>query len=95
MKKGWVIVMAGLLVAAMALPAFAWEFEMKGEYEYRTRWWQRMGNADLFGLASAQDSASPYPHAATSATDTGAGWVGLAGPNMWNGALPGAPASGV
>lgn len=55
MKKLLTVVMAGLLLAAFALPAFAWEFSMTGEYDFRFRYWSRIGDKDLFGLAAAQD----------------------------------------
>ncbi len=49
MKKFSVILLAGLLLVAFAAPAFAWEFSMKGEWEYRFRYFGRAGDADLFG----------------------------------------------
>ncbi|MBI5569257.1 MAG: hypothetical protein HY914_04860 [Desulfomonile tiedjei] len=58
MKKSWVILLAGLLVAAMALPAIAWEFEMKGEFEHRLRYFGRTGNADLFGVGNLDTIAA-------------------------------------
>ncbi|MEJ2719054.1 MAG: hypothetical protein P8182_18300, partial [Deltaproteobacteria bacterium] len=54
MRKLWLFLMVGLLVAAITAPALAWEFSMKGEYEYRFRWFSRTGNNDLFGNAAVQ-----------------------------------------
>jgi hypothetical protein len=71
MRRFWTTAIAGLLVLAIMAPAFAWEFDMKGEYEYRFKYFARMGNSDLFGYAPAQDA--------------GAGtFIGFAGPNIWN-----------
>ena len=62
--------MAVLLTAAVVAPALAWEFEMKGEYEYRLRYFARMGNTDLFGQFPLQDG--------------GAGtYIGFAGPRIY------------
>ena len=75
MKRLLTFLLAGLLIGAFALPAFAWEFNMKGEYEYRLRYLSRTGDTDLFGVAPLQDSginALLIP------------WVGFAGPNWYN-----------
>jgi hypothetical protein len=49
MRKLLMIVLAVLLVGAIAAPAFAWEYEMKGEQEWRFRYFSRGGPNDLFG----------------------------------------------
>jgi hypothetical protein len=55
MKKFWTILLAGLLLVAFAAPAFAWEFSMKGEWEYRFRYFGRTGDKDLFGQQFASE----------------------------------------
>ncbi len=71
MRRFLTTLLAGMLVLAIVAPAVAWEFDMKGEYEYRFKYFARMGNSDLFGSVAAQDSgAVPF--------------IGLAGPNTWN-----------
>lgn len=90
MKKLLMIVMAGLLIGALTVPALAWEFTMKGEYEYRLRYLGRTGNNDLFGVSSLQD-----------VNNLGV-LVGFAGPQLYNrGAIaavaadsPGTPPNG-
>ena len=50
MKRLWFG--AAILMAMMmaALPwAMAWEFSMKGDWEWRYRYWTRTGNSDIFG----------------------------------------------
>ncbi len=49
MKRLLTVVLAGLLIAAFAVPAFAWEFSMKGDQEWRFRYFTRTGPNDLFG----------------------------------------------
>lgn len=49
MKRLLTILLAGLLIVAVTAPALAWEFSMKGEWEYRFRYFGRTGNSDLFG----------------------------------------------
>jgi hypothetical protein len=53
MRKLLTIVLAGLLIGAIAAPAFAWEFSMKGEQEWRFRFFTRSGANDLFGKNAA------------------------------------------
>ncbi|MBM4325649.1 MAG: hypothetical protein FJ118_00680 [Deltaproteobacteria bacterium] len=63
---------AAFLVVTFLLftaPAFAWEFSMKGEFEYRFRYFGRLGDRDLFGIVSAGEQAG-IP-------------VGFAGPNIY------------
>ncbi len=55
MRRILTTVLAGLLVLAGAVPVFAWEFSMTGEFIYRFKYFSRMGNSDLFGYAPAQD----------------------------------------
>ncbi|HTY24054.1 MAG TPA: hypothetical protein VMC85_13045 [Desulfomonilaceae bacterium] len=70
MKKFLVPMLVGLFVLAVVTPALTWEFAMRGEYEYRFKYFSRTGNSDLFGFAPAQDG--------------GAGtFIGFAGPNIW------------
>ncbi len=84
MKRFWTILVAGLVLVAVAAPAFAWEFQMKGEYEYRLKWFSRTGGTDLFGVASVQDNP-PVGGPAGAAFR-----VGLAGPNFYGTSLAGA-----
>jgi hypothetical protein len=77
MKKTLAFALAALMMAAFASYSFAYEFELKGEYEWRFRWFERLGNQDLFGNAAAQDSTAVD---GTTGTNT---HVGLAGPNIY------------
>ncbi|MEJ2718037.1 MAG: hypothetical protein P8182_13015 [Deltaproteobacteria bacterium] len=71
------LVLSLLLIGSGAASAIAWEFAMRGEWENRFRWFSRIGNNDLFGMAAAQDTA------------VNAMLVGMAGPNIFNtGVLP-------
>ncbi|MGO9122756.1 MAG: hypothetical protein ACLQPD_34705 [Desulfomonilaceae bacterium] len=71
MRRILTTVSAGLLVLAVVAPVFAWEFSMTVQHDYRFKYFARMGNSDLFGLAPAQDE--------------GAGtFIGFAGPNIWS-----------
>ena len=47
MWKRFVVI--GLLLSIWAAPAFAWEYTMKGDAEWRYRYWTRTGSKDLFG----------------------------------------------
>lgn len=93
MKRFWLISLAVLLIAAVSAPAFAWEFNMTGQHEYRFRYWSRTGANDLFGFAPLQDTISL-------ATLTNQGgvvtpFIGFAGPNYWgNGAAVPVPGAG-
>ena len=49
MKRFVLIGLAILVIASLTAPVFAWEFSMKGETEYRYRYWTRTGNNDIFG----------------------------------------------
>jgi hypothetical protein len=77
MKRLLTVLVAGLLIAAFAVPAFAWEFSMTGEYEYRLRYLSRTGDTDLFGVAPIQDAVGTGAPAGQNA-------VGFAGPNWYN-----------
>jgi len=68
MKRLLMVLVAGLLIAALTAPALAWEFAMTGEFEWRYRYFARQGNADLFGEAGVV-----LPLSTT-------GVIGLAGP---------------
>ncbi len=57
MKKLWLGILATLLLAVFAAPAFAWEFNMSGQFEWRYRYFGRAnGYQDLFGDMRFQDS---------------------------------------
>lgn len=43
------LVAAILVAVALATQAHAWEFTMKGDWEWRYRYWTRTGNHDIFG----------------------------------------------
>ncbi|MGB9616120.1 MAG: hypothetical protein ACPL7J_02260 [Desulfomonilaceae bacterium] len=76
MKRLLTITLAALLIAAVAAPALAWEFSMTGQWEYRLRYWARLGSTDLFGIQDVGNNLLGIP-------------VGLAGPNIYNrGAVP-------
>lgn len=51
MKRVWSVAAAVslLLAAGMLSQAVAWEFSMKGDWEWRYRYWARSGNSDIFG----------------------------------------------
>ena len=86
MKKFLTFLLAGMLIVAVTAPVFAWEFTMKGEYEFRLRYFARLGDKDLFGVASTQDGlitnllgAGGVSPVAAPAPATQ--FVGFAGPN--------------
>lgn len=49
MRRLTLILLAGLLTMLATAPCFAWELTMKGEAEWRYRYWARTGNQDIFG----------------------------------------------
>jgi hypothetical protein len=49
MKAFGRIMIVTLLLSALAIPALAWDFHMKGVTEWRYRYWMRTGNQDIFG----------------------------------------------
>jgi hypothetical protein len=69
MKRAVAIVVAVVLVAGFTAQALAWEFEMKGEYEHRYRYFGRTGGTDLFGNVALQENTGIF--------------VGFAGPNIY------------
>jgi len=75
MKRLLALIVAVMLITGFAAAALAWEFEMTGSWENRLRYFARLGNNDLFGIASLQESATggvvipPF--------------VGFAGPSTW------------
>lgn len=44
------ITIIAFLLSALAVSAFAWEFNMKGDGEWRYRYWSRTGDKDIFGF---------------------------------------------
>jgi hypothetical protein len=81
MKNFLKIMLALLLVAAMNLPVFAWEFEMQGEFETRFRYFGRTGINDLFGRGNIQSDAAAIP--SFGGGPVPAVGVGFAGPNIY------------
>jgi hypothetical protein len=76
MKKLWFGLLATLLLTIFVVPAFAWEFNMTGQFEWRFRYFNRAGGyADLFGDMRFQDSPL---------NNTGV-LTGFAGPNIYRG----------
>ena len=74
-RSAGIIAFGVLLVALFALNAYAWEFSMKGEYEWRWRYFGRIGGTkDLFGDMNLQDQGGPV--------------VGFAGPNIYPQSAP-------
>jgi len=49
MRRWHVVYTAVLAAILMATQAAAWEFSMKGDWEWRYRYWTRTGNNDIFG----------------------------------------------
>ena len=79
MKTIAVCFLGALILGALVPPAFAWEFTLKTEFEYRMRYWSRIGCRDLFGNADAVG------------TDVASGEgipVGLAGPGIYSAGPP-------
>jgi hypothetical protein len=88
MKKVGIAGLLMLLVASMAAPVLAWDFFMKGETEWRYRYWTRLGNDDIFGRMSANNVNLGINHLQTfptaSTTNRGSGTFGvLAGENRF------------
>ncbi len=76
MKKLWFGLLATLLLTIFVVPAFAWEFNMSGQFEWRYRYLGRAnGYQDLFGDMRFQDSP----------LNTTGELIGFAGPNFWRG----------
>ncbi|MFH1115286.1 MAG: hypothetical protein V1792_15355 [Pseudomonadota bacterium] len=49
MRRFGFIAVVLLLLAAMTIPASAWEMKLKGDTEWRFRYWARTGDKDIFG----------------------------------------------
>lgn len=87
MKAFGRIMIVTLLLSSLAIPAFAWDFHMKGETEWRYRYWTRTGNNDIFGAMDRLvdlgiNHLQTFPTAAT--TNRGSGTFGvLAGENRF------------
>lgn len=69
MRRYVALVLGVAFLIGLASTAFAWEFNMKGEFEYRYRYFSRTGDKDLYGLAHVQDSGGIF--------------VGFAGPGFY------------
>ncbi len=81
MKKLWFGILVTLLVTVFIAPAFAWDFSMMGQFEWRYRYLGRAnGYQDLFGDMRLQDN--PLINIGFPA---GTGPIGFAGPNFWRG----------
>jgi hypothetical protein len=78
MKKLWFGILATLLLTVFVAPAFAWDFTMSGQFEWRFQYFGRAnGYQDLFGDMRLQDSLLTFP--------AGTGPIGFAGPNFYRG----------
>ena len=78
MKKLWFGLLATLLLTIFVAPAFAWDFSMTGEFEWRFRYFGRAnGYQDLFGDMRLQENPIGFP--------AGTGPIGFAGPNFYRG----------
>jgi hypothetical protein len=80
--------LAFVLLAVTSAPVFAWEYSMKGEAEWRYRYWTRTGNNDIFGTMDSTivnlglNHLLTFPTSAT--TNRGSGTFGvLAGENRF------------
>lgn len=84
MRRILTILFAGMLIAALTAPAFAWEFSMKGLWENRLRYFGNVGERDLFGVRPLQDGGGAW-QAGFNAGITGSSdrFVGFAGPNFY------------
>ncbi len=75
------------LLATLATQAFAWDFKMKGEAEWRYRYWTRTGDQDIFGSMDDRvylgiNHLQTFP--TTGTTNRGSGTFGvLAGENRF------------
>ena len=99
MKKLWLSILATMLVVVFVAPAFAWEYSMTGQFEWRQQYLSRMGNNDIFGNTSLQGTGiSPtlaqtpvlttvvLPLVGPITTITTAGvknFIGFAGPSIY------------
>ena len=53
MKRFGIIGLIAFLAVCATAPAFAWEYSMKGDWEWRYRYWTRTGQNDIFGEMNA------------------------------------------
>ncbi|MFH0959561.1 MAG: hypothetical protein V1897_12735 [Pseudomonadota bacterium] len=53
MKRFVIMGLIAIVAVCAAAPAFAWEFSMKGDWEWRYRYWTRTGQNDIFGEMNA------------------------------------------
>lgn len=88
MKRIEFITLAMLLIVSLASAALAWELSMKGETEWRYRYWTRTGSDDIFGHMTANEVYLGINHLQTfptaSTTNRGSGTFGvLAGENRF------------
>ena len=88
MKRFGIIGLIAFLAVCATAPAFAWEYSMKGDWEWRYRYWTRTGQNDIFGEMNATqvnlgiNHLAVFPTAAT--TNRIAGNFGvLAGQNNY------------
>jgi hypothetical protein len=77
MKRLWILWLSLLLGVLMSSFAAAWEFDMKGDYEWRFRYLGRTGDSDFFGNMKVQDASLPFAGPGASQM------IGLAGPNLF------------
>lgn len=49
MRRFCRVALFAMLIAGITVPAIAWEFKMKGDWEWRYRYWSRFGSKDIFG----------------------------------------------
>jgi len=74
MKKLRMVLLAGLLIAALCAPAHAWEFAMTGNFQWTYEAFDQAGQNGFFGAQNAANAAL---------LGTGTNW---AYPNFWAGA---------
>jgi hypothetical protein len=88
MRRIWLYLTAALLVIVVAVPAFAWEFKLKGDSEWRYRYWSRLGDNDLFGTMDSNavnlgiNHLQVFPTSGTT-NRVGSGFGVLAGTNRY------------
>jgi hypothetical protein len=49
MRRCCFVVVVAIITSVMVVPAMAWEFTLKGDWEWRYRYWARTGDRDIFG----------------------------------------------
>jgi len=74
-----VVILGVTLLLSMVPSAFAWEFDLRGDFEYRFRYFSRTGSKDLFGLAPLQEGFTQ-----NSILPAYGAAIGFAGPNYYN-----------